>query len=76
MQCVPYETGDYDTRTVGRFYFLQLFVQDWFWKIIHMFSEDIFDYWPFNKLTRHRTLQKIMELIHYHGEAARYITCM
>ncbi|WZZ54102.1 hypothetical protein YC2023_054209 [Brassica napus] len=55
-------------------YFPQSFVQDWFWNIVHMFSENIFNLWPFNKLIRHKALQKTMEIIHYHDEATQYIT--
>ncbi|KAL0741319.1 hypothetical protein Bca4012_082832 [Brassica carinata] len=55
-------------------YFPQSFVQDWFWNIVHMFSENIFNFWPFNKLIRHKALQKTMETIHYHDEATQYIT--
>ncbi|VVA95756.1 unnamed protein product [Arabis nemorensis] len=55
-------------------YFPQSFVQDWFWKIVHMLSENIFNLWPFSKFIRQKALQKTMELIHYHDQATRYIT--
>ncbi|KAG2330371.1 hypothetical protein Bca4012_020038 [Brassica carinata] len=52
----------------------QSFVQDVFWKSVHMFTENILNSWLFNKLTRQRALQKTMELIHYQDETTRYIT--
>nr|UAK14938.1 oxidosqualene synthase 4 [Iberis amara] len=55
-------------------YYPQSFVQDMFWKSVHMFSENILSRWPFNKLIRQRALHTTMELIHYHDEATRYIT--
>ncbi|CAL9241133.1 unnamed protein product [Arabidopsis halleri] len=54
-------------------YYPQSFVQDLFWKSVHMFSENVLNQWPFNKLIRQRALRKAMELIH-HDEATRYIT--
>lgn len=50
------------------------FVQDLFWKGVHIFSEDVLNQWPFNKLIRQRALQKTLELVHYHDEVTRYIT--
>ncbi|KAG7605313.1 unnamed protein product [Arabidopsis thaliana] len=55
-------------------YYPRSFLQDLFWKSVHMFSESILDRWPLNKLIRQRALQSTMALIHYHDESTRYIT--
>lgn len=55
-------------------YYPQTFAQDLFWKSAHMFSENILNRWPFNKLIREKAIGKAMELIHYHDEATQYIT--
>ncbi|KAG7603995.1 Terpenoid cyclases/protein prenyltransferase alpha-alpha toroid [Arabidopsis thaliana x Arabidopsis arenosa] len=55
-------------------YYPQSLVQDLFWKLVHMFSENILNRWPFNKLIREKAIRTAMELIHYHDEATRYIT--
>ncbi|KAG7564057.1 Squalene cyclase N-terminal [Arabidopsis suecica] len=55
-------------------YHSQTFVQDLFWKSIHMFSENILNRWPFKKLIRERAIRRAMELIHYYDEASQYIT--
>ncbi|OAP05056.1 hypothetical protein AXX17_AT3G32130 [Arabidopsis thaliana] len=55
-------------------YYPQTFVQDLFWKSVHMFSENILNRWPFKKLIRERAIRRALELIHYHDEATQYIT--
>ncbi|CAN8308035.1 unnamed protein product [Cochlearia groenlandica] len=55
-------------------YYPQSFVQDMFWKSVHMLSENILNRWPFKTLIRQRALRTTMKLIHYHDEATRYIT--
>ncbi|CAA0395334.1 unnamed protein product [Arabidopsis thaliana] len=55
-------------------YYPQSFLQDLFWKGVHVFSENILNRWPFNNLIRQRALRTTMELVHYHDEATRYIT--
>ncbi|KAL1223822.1 Seco-amyrin synthase [Cardamine amara subsp. amara] len=55
-------------------YYPQSYVQDLFWKTVHMFSENVLNQWPFNKLIRQKALRKTMELIHYYDEVTRYIT--
>uniref|UniRef100_A0A1J3DFQ2 Terpene cyclase/mutase family member n=1 Tax=Noccaea caerulescens TaxID=107243 RepID=A0A1J3DFQ2_NOCCA len=50
------------------------YLQDLFWKSVHMFSENILNRWPFKNLIRERALQTTMKLIHYHDESTRYIT--
>ncbi|KAG2306336.1 hypothetical protein Bca52824_026084 [Brassica carinata] len=52
----------------------QSYLQDLFWKSVHMFSENILNRWPFNKIIRQRALQTTMKLIHYHEESTRYLT--
>ncbi|XP_010502925.1 PREDICTED: tirucalladienol synthase-like [Camelina sativa] len=55
-------------------YYPQNVIQDLFWKSVHMFSENVLNRWPFNKLIREKAIRTAMELIHYHDEATRYIT--
>ncbi|OAO96971.1 hypothetical protein AXX17_AT4G17940 [Arabidopsis thaliana] len=55
-------------------YYPQSFLQDLFWKGVHIFSENILNRWPFNNLIRQRALRATMDLVHYHDEATRYIT--
>ncbi|CAA7023140.1 unnamed protein product [Microthlaspi erraticum] len=55
-------------------YYRQTFVQDLFWKSVHMFSENVLHRWPLNKLIRKRALRTAMELVHYHDEATHYTT--
>nr|XP_018486630.1 PREDICTED: seco-amyrin synthase-like [Raphanus sativus] len=52
----------------------QSYLQDLFWKSVNMFSENILNRWPFNKIIRQRALQTTMKLIHYHEESTRYLT--
>ncbi|KAH0880177.1 hypothetical protein HID58_067571, partial [Brassica napus] len=52
----------------------QSYLQDFFWKSVHMFSDNILNRWPFNKIIRQRALQNTMKLIHYHDESTRYLT--
>lgn len=52
----------------------QSYLQDLFWKSVHMFSDNILNRWPFNKIIRQRALQTTMKLIHYHDESTRYLT--
>ncbi|KAG7559184.1 Squalene cyclase N-terminal [Arabidopsis thaliana x Arabidopsis arenosa] len=46
-------------------YYPQNLVQDLFWKSVYMFSENILNRWPFNKLIREKAIRTAMELIHY-----------
>ncbi|KAH0912816.1 hypothetical protein HID58_036137, partial [Brassica napus] len=55
-------------------YYPQSFLQDMFWKSVHVFSENLLNQWPLNKLLRQKALRKTMEIIHYHDESTRYIT--
>lgn len=55
-------------------YYPQSFMQELFWKSVHIFSESIINHWPFKNLIRERALRTTMELLHYHDEATRYIT--
>nr|UAK14937.1 oxidosqualene synthase 3 [Iberis amara] len=54
-------------------YYPQTFVQDLFWKSVHMLSEDVLNRWPFNKLIREKAIRTTMDLIHYHDEATNYL---
>ncbi|CAN8270289.1 unnamed protein product [Cochlearia groenlandica] len=54
-------------------YYPQTFVQDLFWKSVHMFSENVLNQWPFNKLLREKAIKKAMEIIHYHDETSNYL---
>lgn len=55
-------------------YYPQSFLQELFWKSVHILSESILSRWPFNKLMRQKALGTTMELLHYQDEASRYIT--
>ncbi|KAG7652160.1 Seco-amyrin synthase [Arabidopsis thaliana] len=55
-------------------YYPQSFLQEMFWKCVHILSENILNRWPCNKLIRQKALRTTMELLHYQDEASRYFT--
>ncbi|ESQ56001.1 hypothetical protein EUTSA_v10027177mg [Eutrema salsugineum] len=74
----PYSQIDWrQTRTrCGNedLYYPRSFLQDLFWKGVHIFSEGMLNRWPFKNLKRERALRTTIDLLHYHDEASRYIT--